>query len=224
MNLKIITELNRLVKNNPKLLLDKNQFLQVINGTFAIELDNIDNTDINYLEKIVDDAVLSGYFGKVWYPETKKYKYSGLAIIDEVNAMNPESVIDIGCGYNEFKGKINNLIGIDPYNNKADIKTSVEDFKTDKKFDVAICLGSINFGGSQKIIEEVEKVINLVKDGGYIYFRVNPGEQHSAPEARWINFYDWDPVFISNVANAFNCELITLRQDIGNRFYFVLRK
>ena len=224
MNLKIITELNRLVKNNPKLLLDKNQFLQVINGTFAIELDNIDNTDINYLEKIVDDAVLAGYFGKVWYPETKKYKYSGLAIIDEVNAMNPESVIDIGCGYNEFKGKINNLIGIDPYNNKADIKSSIEDYETDTQFDVAICLGSINFGGSQKIIQEMEKVISLVKDGGYIYFRVNPGEQHSAPEARWINFYDWDPVFISNVANALNCELVMLRQDVGNRFYFVLRK
>lgn len=224
MNLKILTELNRLVKNNPKLLLDADQFLQVINGTFAIELEHIDNTDINYLEQVIDDAVLAGYFGKVWYPETKKYKYSGLAIIDEVNAMNPDAVIDIGCGYNEFKGKIKNLIGIDPYNSKADFKHSIETFKTDTKYDVAICLGSINFGNSQKIIREMEKVVSLVKDGGYIYFRVNPGEQHTAPEARWINFYDWDPVFISNVASALNCELVTLRQDVGNRFYFVLRK
>lgn len=224
MNLKILTELNRLVKNNPKLLLDKNQFLQVINGTFAIELEYIENTDINYLEQVIDDAVLAGYFGKVWSPETKKYKYSGLSIIDEVNAMNPEAVIDIGCGYNEFKGKIKNLIGIDPYNCKADFKHSIETFSTDKQYDVAICLGSINFGGSQKIITEMKKVVSIVKDGGVMYFRVNPGEQHAAPEAKWINFYDWDPVFISNVANALGCELVMLRQDVGNRFYFVLRK
>lgn len=224
MNLKIITELNVLVKNNPKLFFDKEQFLQVINGTFDIELDYIENTDINYLEKVVDDAVLARYFGRVWAPETKKYKYSGLSIIDEVNNMNPESVIDIGCGYNEFKGKIRNLIGIDPYNDKADIKVSIEDYKTDKQFDVAICLGSINFGGSQKIVEEMQKVVDLVKDGGYIYFRVNPGEQHTKHEAKWINFYDWDPVFISSIANTFNCELVMLRQDVGNRFYFVLHK
>ena len=61
--------------------------------------------------------------------ETKKFKYSGLAIIDEVNAMNPDNVIDIGCGYNEFKGKIKNLIGIDPYNDRADIDVHTLDYK-----------------------------------------------------------------------------------------------
>jgi hypothetical protein len=30
-----------------------------------------------------------------------------------------ESVLDVGCGYNEFKGKINNLTGLDPYNKKC---------------------------------------------------------------------------------------------------------
>ena len=38
--------------------------------------------------------------------------------------MNPDNVVDIGCGFNEFKGKITNLIGIDPYNDKADIMYS----------------------------------------------------------------------------------------------------
>ena len=38
--------------------------------------------------------------------KTKKYKYSGLAIIDEVNNLKSKKVLDLGCGYNEFKGKI----------------------------------------------------------------------------------------------------------------------
>lgn len=224
MNLKILTELDRLLKNNPSFLDNKKHFMEVINGTFDTTLKDIESTDILYLERVIDEAVLSRYFGKVWFPETKKYKYSGLSIIDEINDMNPEAVIDIGCGYNEFKGKIKKLIGIDPYNDKADLKVSIEEFKSDKKFDVAICLGSINFGSSQKIINEMKTVVDLVKDDGLIYFRVNPGKQHNSPESKWINFYDWDPVFISNVADALNCNIVKLRQDVGDRFYFVSRK
>ena len=96
------------------------------------------------------------------------------AIIDEVNAMKPRSVIDVGCGYNEFKGKIDNLVGVDPYNNRADVKSTILDYTTDEKFDVAICLGSINFGSSDKIIREMTKVVSLVQGGGFLYFRVNP--------------------------------------------------
>ena len=122
MNLKILNELDRILKNNPSLFTDKESLCQVVNGVFNIELASVDTTDVTTLADIIDDAVLGQYFSKVWYPETKKFKYSGLSIIDEVNAMKPRAVIDIGCGYNEFKGKIDNLIGIDPYNKKADIK------------------------------------------------------------------------------------------------------
>lgn len=223
MNLKILTELDRILKNNPSLKTNIGDFEQVIAGVFDVELKVILPLDINELAEQIDDAVLTRYFSKVWQPETKKYKYSGLAIIDEVNAMNPDAVIDIGCGYNEFSGKIQNLVGIDPYNTRADIKATVLSYQTDTKYDVAICLGSINFGSSDKIISELTAAVNLVRAGGLLYFRVNPGYQHDKPEARWINFYDWDPVFISNMAKYLNCELITLRQDL-NRFYFVFRK
>ena len=224
MNLKILNELDRILKNNPSLFTDKESMCQVINGVFNIELSSIDTTDVIALADNIDDAVLGQYFSKVWYPETKKFKYSGLSIIDEVNAMKPHAVIDIGCGYNEFKGKIDNLIGIDPYNEKADIKASALEYKTDTKYDVAICLGSINFGSTDKIISEMTSVANLVSNGGSMYFRVNPGKQHTALESKWINFYDWDPVFISNIADHLDCRLVTLRQDNNDRFYFVLKK
>jgi hypothetical protein len=224
MNLKILTELDRIFKNNPDLVNNKHTLTQVVNGAFDIEIPLLNTSNIYDLCDIIDDAVLARYFGTVWQAETKKYKYSGLAIIDEVNEMNPEAVIDIGCGFNEFSGKIQNLIGIDPYNKRADFKATVLTYQTDTKYDVAICLGSINFGSSDKIIAEVTAAVNLVKPGGLLYFRVNPGIQHTKKEAKWINFYDWDPVFISNLSIALGCDLVMLRQDLGDRFYFVLRK
>ena len=224
MNLKVLNELDRILKHNPELYTNNQSLCQVINGAFNISLTSIDSNNITEIADVVDDAVLEQYFSRVWQSETKKFKYSGLSIIDEVNAMRPREVIDIGCGYNEFKGKIDNLTGIDPYNNRADIKTSVIDYKTDTKYDVAICLGSINFGSTDKIIEELTAVVNLTSPSGLIYFRVNPGRQHDAPESKWINFYDWDPVFISNIARYLDCRLVTLRQDTGDRFYFVLKK
>jgi len=224
MNFKILNELDRILKANPSLLNDRESFCQVINGTFDVDLDFLPVNNIAMTAALINDRVLELYFSKVWQPETKKYKYSGLAIIDEINAMNPSSVIDVGCGYNEFKGKIHNLIGIDPYNNRADMKCAIEDYTTDVQHDVAICLGSINFGSSERIIKEMTKVVECVKSGGKLYFRVNPGLQHEAPESRWINFYDWDPVFISNIAQTLGCSVETIRQDVGNRIYFVLNK
>ena len=224
MNLKILNELDRILKNNPNLTADKHAYCQVVNGVFNIELNQIDDTEIHALAEQIDRAVLKNYFGSVWQAETKKFKYSGLAIIDEVNGMNPDNVIDIGCGFNEFKGKIQNLTGIAPYNDRADICIHTLDYKPEVEYDVAICLGSINFGSSDKILGELENVAGMGKSGGFLYFRVNPGIQHDKPAAKWINFYDWDPVFISNAAQYLNCDVLTLRQDDNNRFYFVLRK
>jgi hypothetical protein len=163
----------------------------------------------------------------VWQPQTKKYKYSGLSIIDEINKLNPKRVLDLGCGYNEFKGKISNLIGVDPYNSKADIQSSILDYRSNELFDITICLGSINFGSVDKVYDELEHAINLTAPGGLLYFRANPGKQHSAPEAKWIDFFNWTTEFIINSASQQNCSILDLRQEDGergSRYYFVLRK
>jgi 2-polyprenyl-3-methyl-5-hydroxy-6-metoxy-1,4-benzoquinol methylase len=154
----------------------------------------------------------------------KKWKYSGLALIDEVNSLKPRAVLDVGCGYNEFKGKIDNLIGIDPYNDLADFKTGTLDYKTDEKFDVILCLGSVNFGNRDKIIAEMEKCVELLADGGTMFFRVNPGVQHDKPEAKWIEFYAWNVPFIIELSNMFDLDILDIRDDTNQRKYFILRK
>lgn len=227
MNSKIYEQLSIMFRASPQLMRDDDLLKQAIHGTFGVNIPNVYFISTAELTNIIDHAVLKQYFSKVWQPQTKKYKYSGLSIIDEVNKLKPKSVLDLGCGYNEFKGKISNLIGVDPYNTKADIQSSILDYRSKELFNITICLGSINFGSVDKVYNELEHAINLTTPGGLLYFRANPGTQHKAPEAKWIEFFNWTSEFIINSAGQQNCSILDLRQEDGergSRYYFVLRK
>ena len=193
-----------------------------IKETFGVEVDRC-NTLEDYSEAI-DDASLERYFSKYWQNDMKKWKYSGLALIDEVNGLKPRKVLDVGCGYNEFKGKIDNLVGIDPYNDKADLKVSTLQYKTDEKYDVILCLGSVNFGSKDKIIAEVGRCVNLLADDGVMFFRVNPGLSHDKTEADWIEFYAWNVPFIIELAEMYKLKILDIRDDTNQRKYFIYRK
>ena len=190
--------------------------------TFGVEVKRCDTLE-QYVEAI-DNACLHKYFSKYWQNDMKKWKYSGVALIDEVNSLKPRAVLDVGCGYNEFKNKIDNLIGIDPYNDLADFEVSTLDYKTDQKFDVILCLGSVNFGNRDKIIAEVGRCVNLLADGGTMFFRVNPGIQHDRPESQWIEFFSWNVPFIIELAEMFNLQVLDIRDDTNQRKYFVYKK
>jgi len=194
-----------------------------IKETFDIECDQQFTSMEEYVQYI-DNQCLDAYFSKIWQPDMKKWKYSGLKLIDEVNDLNPRSVLDVGCGYNEFKGKIKNLTGIDPYNDRADYKISIMDFRSNEKFDVILCLGSINFGSQDKITAEIAKTVQLLEDGGTIFFRVNPGVSHDRPESCWIEFFAWNVPFIIELAEKFNLKVLDIRDDANQRKYFVYRK
>lgn len=222
MNTKILHKLQELLASSPQLIDDVNSLTQAISVTFGVDVE-LDDTDIVSLTNTIDDEVLRNYFSKVWQPKTKKYKYSGLAIVDEINNLKPQRVLDFGCGYNEFKGKIDNLVGVDAYNPKADINSSILEYETSDKYDAVICLGSINFGTVDKIYNELKKAVSLTNTGGLIFLRVNPGRQHDAPEAQWIDFFNWDSTFILNAANQLDCEISKLKEDGGNRLYLVLK-
>ena len=190
--------------------------------TFGVEVKRCETIE-QYVEAI-DDACLHKYFSKYWQNDMKKWKYSGVQLIDEVNALKPRAVLDVGCGYNEFKGRIDNLVGIDPYNDKADLQVSTLEYKTDTKYDVILCLGSVNFGDRDKIIAEVGRCVNLLAENGTMFFRVNPGVQHDKPEAHWIEFFAWNVPFIIEVAEIYNLKILDIRDDTNQRKYFVYKK
>ena len=217
MNKKIFSKLLAHSENN----LDKITQPYILE-TFGVQVQRCDTIE-EYVEAI-DDACLHKYFSKYWQNDMKKWKYSGVQLIDEVNSLKPRAVLDVGCGYNEFKGKIDNLIGIDPYNDLGDFQVGTLEYKTDQKFDVILCLGSVNFGSRSKIIDEVAKCVKLLSDGGTMFFRVNPGVKHDKPEADWIEFFGWNVPFIIELSEMFKLKVLDIRDDTNQRKYFVYKK
>jgi hypothetical protein len=141
-------------------------------------------------------------------------------------------VLDIGCGYHEFKGKIDNIVGIDPYNNAADLHVKLLDHHPKEKYDATLALGSINFGSTDKIYAELEHAVSLCNPGAVMFFRANPGLAHDEKDrptgkahSHWIYFYPWDTNFIVNCANQLGVDVLDIKIDSHrNRLYFVWRK
>ena len=65
MNLKVLNELERVLKASPQVLRDKRKLQQIIQATFNIWLDDVSFRSIGNLVDKIDDAVLSKYFGLI---------------------------------------------------------------------------------------------------------------------------------------------------------------
>ena len=87
MNHKILHKLEQMIHTSPQLLRNPCTLQQAIQGTFDIEIDTVEYKHISELVNRIDDKVLDNYFRNVWQGEMKKYKYSGLALIDEINSL-----------------------------------------------------------------------------------------------------------------------------------------
>lgn len=160
---------------------------------------------------------LAMYFSEIWKSNLNQYTYSGWALINKVK--EGEKVLDVGCGFNEFKKHIPNLIGIDPFNKNADIMVGIENFESDEQFDVIFCLGSINFGSQDVVRNQIKKMVSHLKEGGRIYWRQNPGyKDHQNKECLKIDFYDWTLMDNYNFAFENNCK-VEFTDDDCNRIY-----
>jgi len=166
----------------------------------------------------MDQEQLNEYFSTKWESNLDQYLYSGWNLIN--NIADDEWVLDVGCGPNPFKGKIKNLIGIDPAFDEADYKVTINQFKTDQKFDVAFCLGSINFGQGDKIISEINSVVKLLNKESRIYWRCNPGRKdHGNLECQQIDFFPWTFEVHKKFSNYFGFECVDLKLDSNHRIY-----
>jgi hypothetical protein len=184
------------------------------------------NIDAGTVEQIVNDLDIkySGmFFGEIWKPQTEIYGYTGWQLVEEVNRLNPKAVLDVGCGYNQFKGRINNLIGIDPYNNCADYMVDILEFSAvDESYDAIIALGSINFNSKQDIEARIANCVKMLAANGKMFFRVNPGIQHV--KGPWVDVFAWSFEVAHEFAKKFNLSLDEFKKDANNRLYFVYTK
>jgi SAM-dependent methyltransferase len=155
----------------------------------------------------------------MWKPRTGDYDYTGWTLVDEINALNPTSVLDVGCGYHPFKGRIQNLIGIDPYNNCADYEVDILDYKVRaESHDVILALGSINFNSRDEIEQRFAHCVNLLKTGGKFYLRANPGiVLRTGP---YVDIFPWSFEIVNEFAEKYNLKLLEFKQDSNDRLYF----
>ena len=173
-------------------------------------------------------TLLEKYFSTAWLNRSRsfdQYQHSGWAILDKIN---PESdrVLDVGCGTNPFKTKIKNLWGIDITDVGADQVVAIEDYYTDEQYDVALCLGSINFGNEDYINKQVAAVSRCVHPTtGRVFWRCNPGlADHGNDECLNIEFFTWSKECLEHFANAYCFDMVDFQHDSKNRLYAEWRR
>lgn len=207
--------IKRFLDNNDcKLIKDTIELAEILD----IEIPDYKNFEESDTQLYVYFPFLVEYFGKSWKGNLPKYKYSGLALLDKIDANS--TVLDVGCGDNFFKSHFPNLIGIDPSNNKADIKVSIEEFDCDKKFDALLCLGSLNFGSAESVFAQCKKAVNLTNPSGTIYWRCNPGlHDHPHQGQERIDFFEWSFDLHQEWSKQLGCKLVFCEWDTDNRIY-----
>jgi hypothetical protein len=190
------------------------------------ELDFEDVDLIGTVEEVVgklDKKYMNRFFGEIWKPNTEVYQYTGWALVEEINKRNPKAVLDFGCGYHPFKGRINNLIGIDPFNNCADYMVDILEFKVlPESYDHIIVFGSLNFNSRDEINERFARLVSVLMPGGKMYFRANPGILW--PKGPYVDIFPWTFEVAYELAQQHNLELETFKKDNNNRLYFVYFK
>ena len=178
------------------------------------------------LRDIVDDLserYILRFFSEIWKPRTGDYEHTGWELADEINQLNPVSVLDVGCGYHPFKGRIQNLIGIDPYNNCADYEVDILDYKVKpESHDVIIALGSINFNSREDIQARFAHCVSLLRPGGKFFLRANPGITHKT--GPYVEIFAWTFEVVNEFAELYNLKLDTFKRDANERLYFVYTK
>jgi len=168
----------------------------------------------------LSERYINRFFGEIWKPRTGDYDYTGWELADEINKQNPRSVLDVGCGYHPFKGRISNLLGIDPYNNCADYMVDILDYVG--SHDVVIALGSINFNSRDEIESRFARCVAILDTGGKFYLRANPGIVHRT--GPYVDIFPWTFEVVKEFAEKYNLNLDTYKKDANDRLYFVYTK
>jgi len=168
----------------------------------------------------LSERYIHRFFAEIWKPRTNDYDYTGWQLVDEINALEPRSVLDVGCGYHPFKGRVHNLVGIDPYNNCADYMVDILDYVG--SHDVVIALGSINFNDRAEIESRFARCVNLLDTGGRFYLRANPGITHRT--GPYVEIFNWTFEVVQEFADRYNLKLETFKKDANDRLYFVYTK
>ena len=164
-----------------------------------------------------DQEYLNDYFRNHWKPSVDAYQHSSYNTI-AAQIKPHEWLLDVGCGHNPFKTLVKNVVGVDPAMSAADTVCTIEDFQPEKLFDVATCLGSINFGTESVISAQIDKVVSCLKPRARIFWRLNPGRRdHASEKCQGIPFYPWSHRLLQSYAEKHDFHQTNERTETNNK-------
>lgn len=167
---------------------------------------------INTNTEELQDSLAKKFDPSYWsgWKAFRHYKYTGINLVEEVNALDPELVIDVGCGHNRFKGHIKNLIGFDqepfPF---ADLISNVDDINFRKESaDVILALGSLQFGSKEYVKTQVEKIVSWTKPGGFIVMRTMKDWFRNQDYPYSQKHFIWSEMDVEEITREFGLEIV----------------
>ena len=129
-------------------------------------------------------------------------KYSGQWLVDYINTRGPNDlVLDVGCGSNPYKGKIKNLVGMEPGDwGSKDLQWNIMDhigkYLEDNKWDWLLAIGPLNHGDTHEIEEMLTtmhgclrpggKLVGLVKPANWAHLKVDPWRENRGLCYPWL--------------------------------------
>tara|TARA_B110000503_G_C7171637_1_gene424584 strand:- start:163 stop:1077 length:915 start_codon:yes stop_codon:yes gene_type:complete len=166
----------------------------VRNSFFPIKLGTVDEWQHNTFGdfvKAIDEQYQNNYFlaehgtsttgvvGTVYdideKPIANKWNIRGQALVDRLTAMQKENpaltILDMGCGVNEYKKHLNNVTGVDPYRTEADIIAKQSDFDPQgQTWDVIICFGPQNWYTYDEQYRNFKKLKECLAPNGILFW------------------------------------------------------
>jgi len=190
---------------------------------FALGMKNTTNRRYDDMDVYVYVHPRLRYFKDTWRHNTPNFNETGISTVDRIGP--DETVLDVGCGDNIFKSHFGDrLVGIDPINPAADFRVSIDEYILQGQFDHALCYGSVNFGSRVDIERQVRKVVQCVKPGGRIHWRMNPGlYDHGRPGQESLDLFPWSSENAYDMARRNSCDVEEFKAD-HKRFYSLWKK
>ena len=214
----IVIDADTVVQDLPWTPASYRKFKDAVEAELSLPCDYVGT--IRDITHDLSERYIHRFFAEIWKPRTNDYDYTGWQLVEEINALAPRSVLDVGCGYHPFRGRISNLVGIDPYNNCADYMVDILDYVG--SHDVVLALGSINFNSRDEIEARFAKCVSILEPGGSFYLRANPGIAHKT--GPYVDIFPWTFEVVKEFAERYNLELKTFKKDSNDRLYFVYIK
>lgn len=131
---------------------------------------------------------------------------------ERINAMMPTLVVDAGCGRNQHKRFVKNLIGFDPQPFKdADLQFTILNAPfLPGTVDAVLCLGSLQFISKDYIDEQLGVIVGWLKPGGLIEMRVATRHKWLPDPTKCVNsmYVPWTDSMIAAAESKYGLEMI----------------